>query len=57
MLESNVIAIETSRLCIESGDESEWVDNDAVIVCVGGVLPTAFLESIGIEIETKHGTV
>ena len=30
--------------------------NDAVIVCVGGVLPTEFLRSMGVEIETKHGT-
>jgi thioredoxin reductase (NADPH) len=30
--------------------------NDAVIVCVGGILPTDFLRSMGIEIETKYGT-
>jgi len=30
--------------------------NDAVIVCAGGILPTAFLKSIGIEVETKYGT-
>ncbi len=57
LFESNVTAIEPSRLCIESANGSEWIDNDSVIVCVGGVLPTAFLESIGIEIETKYGTV
>jgi thioredoxin reductase/NAD-dependent dihydropyrimidine dehydrogenase PreA subunit len=32
------------------------IRNDSVIVCVGGILPTAFLQSIGIEVETKHGT-
>jgi hypothetical protein len=26
-----------------------------VIVCVGGILPTPFLESIGIEVQTKYG--
>ena len=30
---------------------------DDVIVNIGGVLPTPFLESIGIEVETKFGTV
>jgi thioredoxin reductase (NADPH) len=30
--------------------------NDAVIVCAGGILPTDFLKSMGIEIETKYGT-
>jgi thioredoxin reductase len=30
--------------------------NDAVIVCAGGILPTGFLKSIGIAIETKYGT-
>lgn len=32
------------------------IENDAVIGCVGGILPTAFLQSIGIEVETKYGT-
>lgn len=35
----------------------ELIPNDAVIVCAGGVLPTAFLEGIGIRMETKHGTL
>lgn len=30
--------------------------NDAVIVCAGGILPTDFLKSMGIAIETKYGT-
>jgi thioredoxin reductase (NADPH) len=32
------------------------VPNDVVIVCAGGILPTEFLRSAGIEIETKYGT-
>jgi hypothetical protein len=32
------------------------VDNDAIIVSAGGVLPNDFLRSIGIEVETKYGT-
>jgi thioredoxin reductase len=47
------------------GQESaqlEWngrpieIPNDAVIVCAGGTLPTQFLQSMGIEVETKYGT-
>jgi len=28
---------------------------DALIVCAGGVLPTALLQQMGIAFETKHG--
>ena len=28
----------------------------AVIVCAGGLLPTPFLKSVGIDVETKYGT-
>ena len=31
--------------------------NEAIIVNAGGVLPNDFLRSIGIEVETKYGTV
>jgi thioredoxin reductase len=47
--ESNVI------LNVEAGELK--IKNDAVIVCAGGVLPTPMLKSIGVEIETKHGTL
>jgi hypothetical protein len=30
--------------------------NNAVIVCAGGILPSAFLRSAGVEFETKYGT-
>ncbi len=49
------IGEEAVRLKTESGPID--VPNDAVIVCAGGVLPTSFLKSIGIEVETKFGTV
>jgi thioredoxin reductase (NADPH) len=32
------------------------IENDSVIVCVGGILPTPFLQSMGVKIETKYGT-
>lgn len=49
ILESNV-TVETRSSCIE-------MRNDAIIVCAGGILPTPFLEKIGVEINTKYGTV
>ncbi len=39
------------------GERSKVLANDAVIVCAGGILPTDFLRSIGIRIETKYGTI
>ena len=36
--------------------QAEQFDNDAVIVSAGGILPTAFLQGLGVAIETKHGT-
>jgi hypothetical protein len=38
-----------------TGGEAQLA-NDAVIVCAGGILPSAFLESVGIAVETRYGT-
>ena len=38
-------------------DEVVEIPNDAVIVCAGGVLPTSFLRAIGVDMETKWGTL
>jgi thioredoxin reductase (NADPH) len=60
VLESQVAEIGESNLVLayqRDGKETrEIIDNDAVIVCVGGILPTGFLKEIGIEVETKYGT-
>ena len=56
MLKSRVKAIEPNHVQIECEGRRLSLRNDAVIVCAGGILPTAFLKSIGIEIETKYGT-
>jgi len=34
---------------------NESVANDAVVVSAGGILPSAFLRTIGINVETKWG--
>ena len=56
ILNSQVSAIERERVSIATPDEQLTLDNDAVVICAGGELPTPLLRNIGIELETKYGT-
>jgi thioredoxin reductase/Pyruvate/2-oxoacid:ferredoxin oxidoreductase delta subunit len=56
MLKSKVLEIGPDFVDLEWQGKRHRLKNDAVIVCAGGILPTDFLKSIGIEIETKYGT-
>ncbi len=56
LLQSNVKRIGRHDVEIEQMGRRMRIRNDVVIVCAGGILPTAFLESVGIEVETKYGT-
>ncbi len=56
LLRSNVVLIEEEAVAIDHDGTPLRLPNDAVIVCAGGILPTAFLKSIGITVETKYGT-
>ncbi len=56
-LGSRVLSIGSDAIELQTGDAKETLSNDAVIVCAGGVLPTAFLKSVGVRMETKYGTV
>ena len=56
LMQSNVKHINTEQVTIQTPEDLINIDNDAVIVCAGGVLPTALLKNIGIEVETKYGT-
>jgi thioredoxin reductase (NADPH) len=56
LLQSSIKRIGRHDVEIEQQGRQIRIKNDAVIVCAGGILPTAFLKSIGIEIETKYGT-
>jgi thioredoxin reductase/NAD-dependent dihydropyrimidine dehydrogenase PreA subunit len=56
LLHSNVKKIETESVIIDIGGELKRLKNDAVIISAGGILPTAFLRSIGINVETKWGS-
>ncbi len=55
-LGSQVKAIGLDTVELDTKGVHERIPNDAVIVCAGGVLPTAFLKSIGIGMEVKYGT-
>lgn len=55
-LESEVLLIEAGKVCLAYQGAKKTILNNAVIVCAGGILPTSFLKSIGIEVETKYGT-
>jgi thioredoxin reductase/NAD-dependent dihydropyrimidine dehydrogenase PreA subunit len=55
LLNSSPRRIEKDAVLLDVGGRTERVANDSVIVSAGGVLPTAFLESIGVAVETKYG--
>ncbi|MBE9560072.1 MAG: NAD(P)-binding domain-containing protein [Proteobacteria bacterium] len=56
LMKSNVKQIEQDQVVIKTVDEELCIDNNAIIVCAGGILPTGFLKSIGITVDTKFGT-
>jgi thioredoxin reductase/ferredoxin len=56
LMQSEVKRIGPDAVEIAHNGERTAIKNDSVIVCAGGILPTAFLQSIGIEVETKYGT-
>ncbi len=55
-LSSNVTSIEPNGVVLEQQGESISLDNEAIIVNAGGILPTGFLKDIGISVDTKYGT-
>ncbi len=56
LLGSNVVEIHQNSVDINHSGQVVALVNNAVIVCAGGILPTQFLKSAGVEIETKYGT-
>jgi thioredoxin reductase/NAD-dependent dihydropyrimidine dehydrogenase PreA subunit len=56
LLQSQVQAIEPRLVALKAAGVVRKVENDSVIVSAGGILPSDFLRSVGIEIETKYGT-
>ena len=56
LLGAEVQAIHDDYVEIQQGETLHRLHNDAVIICVGGILPNSFLKSLGITVETKYGT-
>jgi thioredoxin reductase/Pyruvate/2-oxoacid:ferredoxin oxidoreductase delta subunit len=57
LMNSNVLSIESDAVVVDCDGKPARLPNDAVIVSAGGILPTAFLQGLGIAVETKHGTL
>jgi thioredoxin reductase (NADPH) len=55
-LRTTVKQISERQVILDRGGESAAIDNDAVIVSIGGVLPTPMLKELGIAVDTKYGT-
>lgn len=56
LLTSSVKKIDPDTVTLEHDGKMITLDNDAVIVSAGGILPTGLLKEIGIIVATKHGT-
>ena len=57
LLGSRPVEIERGAVRLEAAGGGQRIAADAVLICAGGVLPTAFLERIGVAIETCFGEV
>jgi len=56
LLRARVVRIGEHDVQLDQGGHPITLDNDAVIICAGGVLPTPMLKELGIRVETKYGT-
>ena len=55
LLEASPKEIREDAVLMKISDASVEVPNDYVIVLIGGVLPTKFLESVGVQVQTYKG--
>ena len=56
LLNSNVKEIFSNKVAIQTESEQIEIENEGIIVSAGGILPTKFLQEIGIDVQTKWGT-
>ena len=56
LLNSTVETIDGQHVCLVQNERPIKIANDTVIINAGGILPTAFLRSLGISVDTKFGT-
>jgi thioredoxin reductase len=54
LLQSELIQIDPDKVYLSQGEDRIELANDAVIINAGGILPTSFLQSTGIAVETKY---
>jgi thioredoxin reductase (NADPH) len=55
-LDANVKEIGTDTVTLTYKGKDTEIQNDAVIVCAGGTLPTPMLKEIGVMVDTYYGT-
>ncbi len=56
IMSSQVEIIEKTKVIINAQENQHTIKNDAVIVCAGGILPTKFLQAMGVSVEKKFGS-
>jgi thioredoxin reductase (NADPH) len=56
LLETEVVAISQESVTLKGKEGNLQIDNDAVLVCAGGILPDSMLREMGIKVEAKYGT-
>lgn len=56
LLSSNVEAIGRAAVALDQNGHKIRLENDAVIICAGGILPTPLLKDMGVQVDTKFGT-
>ena len=56
LLSSEVREITPTQVQLTTAQGILTLQNDAVVVCAGGTLPTALLQTLGVSFETKYGT-
>lgn len=55
LMESQVVKIAEGDIVLSGPNGENRIENDFVFVFIGGELPTAFLESVGVRMERKFG--
>ncbi len=56
-LPSNVTSINEKNVTLDQQGKTITLENDAIIINAGGILPSGFLKTIGITVDTKFGTL
>ncbi len=56
VMNSSIQRITPKTITIKYNNKEVEIQNDGVVVCAGGILPTPMLQALGVQIETKFGT-